>query len=310
MLSAATDHSNIICLYGREEDEDFIYLVLEPYDCNLYDLIKNKSHPELWSFSNGFPSPDLLVLLRGIIVGLAHLHSLGFVHSDLKPSDVLMVGLRPKLSGSCYHLDHDKSLSRRYDTDISCTLGLSNEEDDEDWWLAVGDTASILSISDTEIEPGMDMIRLASIIYFCLGEGPRRLLRLPVKLSYEAQDLIFILSHSKLESRAPNASEVIIHPLFWNNERCSSFLKDAIDWIERKECDTLFPDINYTSNLVFYGTGWHVRVPRAFKQLKPVQIDVFFRKKFPALLMEADSEATVEAWTVSKSQFMAAMIEN
>lgn len=68
---------------------------------------------------------------RGIVAGFAHLHSKGFVYPDLKPSDVLMVGLCPKLSGSCYRLDEDTLLTQHYDADISCALGISDSNSDD-----------------------------------------------------------------------------------------------------------------------------------------------------------------------------------
>ncbi|KAK1407983.1 hypothetical protein QVD17_39612 [Tagetes erecta] len=318
MLLASMEHPNIIRLYGREEDDHFIYLALEPYDCNLHDLVKNNNYPPShWSSSYGFPSPDMAVLMRGIVAGLAHLHSLGFLHPYLNPSDVLMVGLCPKLSGSCYHLDEDKSLSAHYDADISHSLRISysnlvghlvvaddishtfNEDElypaddishafdedesytasisfahdisdskiepdihsDEDESSPVDDSSFNLDISAPKLKPGMDIFSLASVLYFCLGEGQRRRGK-RVLLCDESTDLVTKLSRSLYSSR-PKATEVLVHPLFWNAERRLSFLMDVIGWIQTIKSDKLFGDLNKRGHFVFCSVGWHVRVPRA-----------------------------------------------
>ncbi|KAK1408822.1 hypothetical protein QVD17_40897 [Tagetes erecta] len=131
--SLEKNHTNVIHFYGYEEDDNFIYLILERCDFTLSDLLKTNKHPELWSSSTDYPTTDMLELMRGIVVGLVHLHSLGFIHTNLRPSNVLMAGLCPKLSGlgSCIEL-----LSRHDDKeDIGLEIPSAMAElvDDPDW---------------------------------------------------------------------------------------------------------------------------------------------------------------------------------
>ncbi|KAI8536769.1 hypothetical protein RHMOL_Rhmol10G0282400 [Rhododendron molle] len=113
-LCLSDEHSNIVRLYGVEEDKDFVYLALEHCTCSLNDLIQMqfldapttkgdqamevnsqyKVHlqsmmgtlPEvkLWE-DNGYrryPSPTLWLwkLMRDVVSGLVHLHELKMIH--------------------------------------------------------------------------------------------------------------------------------------------------------------------------------------------------------------------------------------
>jgi serine/threonine-protein kinase/endoribonuclease IRE1 len=85
-LIASDQHPNIVRLYGVEQDVDFVYISLERCDCSLADLILFSSGEGSidarvrWSVSgqgmdkdvvlwreNGFPSPQLLKLMRFVI---------------------------------------------------------------------------------------------------------------------------------------------------------------------------------------------------------------------------------------------------
>ncbi|KAG5529973.1 hypothetical protein RHGRI_030366 [Rhododendron griersonianum] len=101
-LRVTDSHPNIVRLYGKESDRDFVYLALERCTCNLNDFIQKPTVSEdqasdgtlpevkLWTDS-GYPSPILLKLMRDMVSGLVHLHKLGMIHRDLKPQNVLIL---------------------------------------------------------------------------------------------------------------------------------------------------------------------------------------------------------------------------
>ncbi len=76
----AASHPNIIDIEYVCETPDHICFAL-PYFANGSLKAKIKSGP--------LSSRDFLKVAQGVLSGLAHIHSLGFVHLDLKPSNIL-----------------------------------------------------------------------------------------------------------------------------------------------------------------------------------------------------------------------------
>ncbi|EFH64123.1 hypothetical protein ARALYDRAFT_892927 [Arabidopsis lyrata subsp. lyrata] len=137
ILCASDDHSNIIRLHGFEHDQDFLYICLERWTCNLDDLIRltmrkfSKSPKavapldsweeamEKFNFwkAVGNPLPLMLKLLRDIVSGLAHMHELKIVHRDLKPQNVLILAKGTNLTAKI----SDFVISKRLNEDSSST---------------------------------------------------------------------------------------------------------------------------------------------------------------------------------------------
>lgn len=96
-LCAIPPHANITPLYDAFLDSDtkMLYLVLEPMEGNLYQLIKARK---------GRPLAGGLVasVFRQMVAGVAHIHGAGYFHRDLKPENVLVTttGLSSYLSCS------------------------------------------------------------------------------------------------------------------------------------------------------------------------------------------------------------------
>eukprot|EP00823_Brevimastigomonas_motovehiculus_P003162 TRINITY_DN190_c0_g2_i1.p1 TRINITY_DN190_c0_g2~~TRINITY_DN190_c0_g2_i1.p1 ORF type:complete len:601 (-),score=191.27 TRINITY_DN190_c0_g2_i1:171-1973(-) len=77
------DHPHIIKLYEYFEDEEALYLVLEPmYGGELFDRIKAMGT---------FSEKDAAQVLRQVMVGIKYMHEQKIAHCDLKPDNLLFL---------------------------------------------------------------------------------------------------------------------------------------------------------------------------------------------------------------------------
>ncbi|GJT72745.1 reverse transcriptase domain-containing protein [Tanacetum coccineum] len=102
-LIESDEHTNIVRWHGVEYDQDFVYIALEHCIYSLHELILPQTSSstqvqssievfkdfKLWK-PNGYPSPELLRVMRDAASGLAHLQELGIIHRDLNPQTVLI----------------------------------------------------------------------------------------------------------------------------------------------------------------------------------------------------------------------------
>ncbi|RZC71426.1 hypothetical protein C5167_034613 [Papaver somniferum] len=240
-LIASDRHQNIVRWYGVEYDSDFVYLSLERCMCNLNDLIQvcsasslssvtikdQTENPtneynvridalqaidkdiELWK-ANGYPSPELLKMMRDVVSGLAHLHDLGIIHRDLKPQNVLIL----KQRSLCAKLS-DMGISKRLNGDMSS--------------LGHHATGCVLFFCITggkhpfgdRLERDINIVR-NRVDLFMVEHIP------------EAVDLLSRLLDSDPEART-KALDVLNHPFFWNSETRLAFLRDTSDRVELED---------------------------------------------------------------------------
>ncbi|MCL7022801.1 hypothetical protein MKW94_030655 [Papaver nudicaule] len=270
-LIASDRHQNIVRWYGVEYDSDFVYLSLERCMCNLDDLIRACSasslssvtikdqteNPtkeynvqsdsllavdkdiELWK-ANGYPSPELLKMMRDVVSGLAHLHDLGIIHRDLKPQNILIL----KQRSLCAKLS-DMGISKRLNGDMS-SLGHRATGAGSSGWQAPE------QLKDGRQTRAVDLFSLGCVLFYCITGGKHpfgdwferdsniaNIAKNCVDLFMvehipEAVDLLSHLLDSDPEAR-PKALDVLHHPFFWNSEIRLAFLRDTSDRVELED---------------------------------------------------------------------------
>ncbi|KAL8141013.1 hypothetical protein V2J09_007034 [Rumex salicifolius] len=249
-LIASDQHPNIIRWYGMEFDADFVYLSLERCAYNLNDFVSLYSQPQesatshdtdfkLWR-DNGYPSAQLLKLMRDVVSGLAHLHEIGIIHRDLKPQNVLII----KEKTFCAKLS-DMGISKRLDGDMTSLTQHATGLGSSGWRAPE-------QLKNGRQSRAMDLFSLGCVLFFCITGG-----RHPFGDSYErdanvvnnhkdlflvdsipeAFDLINSLLNPNPDLR-PKAVAVLHHPLFWNSDTRLSFLRDVSDRVELEDRET------------------------------------------------------------------------
>ncbi|EOA29962.1 hypothetical protein CARUB_v10013065mg [Capsella rubella] len=296
-LIASDQHSNIIRWYGVEYDQDFVYLSLERCTCSLDDLIKsylefsmtqilrNNESAEavptykiqldslegaikgnsFWKFG-GHPSPLMLKLMRDIVSGVVHLHELGIVHRDLKPQNVLISKeMTAKLS--------DMGISKRMSRDMSSLGQLATGSGSSGWQAP----EQLVQGRQTR---AVDMFSLGCVIFYTItgckhpfGDDLERdvnIVKNKVDLFLvehvpEASDLISRLLNPNPDLR-PSASEVLVHPMFWDSETRLSFLRDASDRVEleNREVDSEILRAMESTAPVAIGGKWDEKLEPVF----------------------------------------------
>uniref|UniRef100_A0ACD5U8U7 Uncharacterized protein n=1 Tax=Avena sativa TaxID=4498 RepID=A0ACD5U8U7_AVESA len=334
-LIASDRDPNIVRLYGCDQDDNFVYISLERCRCSLADLIQQHTDPslsdvdridvELWT-QDGLPSVQLLKLMRDVVAGIVHLHSLGIIHRDLKPQNVLISKEGPlsaKLS--------DMGISKRLQEDMA-SLSHHGTGFGSSGWQA---PEQLRHESQTR---AMDLFSLGCLIFYCItkgkhpfGEYYERDMNI-IKGNFdlfvvdhipEAVHLISQLLQPKPEDR-PTAVYAINHPIFWSPELRLLFLRDTSDRVEKttgtdllnalesigheafggkwreKLDDGLVADVgryrkyNFESTrdllrLIRNKSGHYRELPADLKELLgslPEGFDRYFSSRFPKLLIE------------------------
>lgn len=273
------------------------------------------------------PSPLLLKLMRDIVSGLVHLHQLGIFHWDLNPRNVLITkhpSLCAKLSdmGISKHLHLDKN----YPPSSSGIRGWQAPErllcsGHQTCKMDMFNFGCVLFFCLTRGSHPFGRERARDINI----EENKMDLSL-VEFLPEAHDLISCLLNRQPELR-PNASEVLCHPFWWSSKRRLSFLCDLSNRLqmEKRANSDLLKALQNTARVVFSGrwtdkietevmdhlneyrtyNGCHVQDllravrnesihlregPEKVQEIVgsvPEDVEAYFAKRFPGLLMES-----------------------
>ncbi|KNA11589.1 hypothetical protein SOVF_133190 isoform A [Spinacia oleracea] len=298
-LVASDQHPNVVRFYGVEFDKDFVYLSLERCLCSLSDLVcfhsefsrgetttkssvfssmspyttqllgkmETNNDIDLWK-ANGYPSPQLLKVMRDVVSGVAHLHELSFIHRDLKPQNVLII----KDKVFCAKLS-DMGISKRLVGDMS-SLTQHGTSSGSSGWRAPE------QLREGRQTRAVDLFSLGCVLFFCITGGKHpfgdnferdaNIVKNEKDLFLiedvpEAMDLISNLLDPNPEMR-PKAVEVLHHPLFWDSEKRLSFLRDASDRVELedREIDSELLEALEATGAVALGGKWDDKLETSF----------------------------------------------
>src|SRR5580698_8721553 len=117
---AALDHPNIVRLddYGQVvlDDTSLVYAVMKPVDANLAEVVSGQR----------LTVPETYQIATSLLLALEVLHSHGFVHEHVEPTNVLAVGEVVKLRSDCIREapegEAGQALKRRDIHDLSLVL--------------------------------------------------------------------------------------------------------------------------------------------------------------------------------------------
>lgn len=226
------NHPNIVQLKEVTMENHELFFIFEHMDCNLYDVIRERSAP--------FSEEEIRKFMLQILQGLVYMHNNGYFHRDLKPENLLVTngivkiadfGLAREVCSSPPYTDY---VSTRWYRAPEVLLQASAYTPSIDMWaigailaelftlspLFPGETetdqvykiCAVLGTPDHSLWPeGMNLPRSSSFQFFQIP--PRNLWELIPNASLEALDLIKQLC-SWDPRRRSTAEQALQHPFF------------------------------------------------------------------------------------------------
>ncbi|CAD25086.1 SPK1-LIKE SER/THR PROTEIN KINASE [Encephalitozoon cuniculi GB-M1] len=185
-------HENIVGIVGRFESKKHVYMVEELCDFNLV------------SFLNEYEVDEdvALKILRMILCGLRHIHSLGIIHRDLKLGNILLKGNTVKIC----------------DFGLSCYVEENNSE-----FCGTMDYLAPEVVDGKKYSFGVDMWSAGVVFYVLLTKKKFCESLDSLECSEELRDLLEKLLERD-ESKRADASEALMHRSFSRFiPRCEDF---------------------------------------------------------------------------------------
>jgi len=226
------NHPNIVQLKEVTLENHELFFIFEHMDCNLYDVIRERSAP--------FSEEEIRKFMLQILQGLVYMHNNGYFHRDLKPENLLVSNSIVKIADFglarevCSRPPYTDYVSTRWYRAPEVLLQASAYTPSIDMWavgailaelftlspLFPGETetdqlykiCTVLGTPDHSLWPeGMNLPRSSSFQFFQIP--PRNLWELIPNASLEAIDLIKQLC-SWDPRRRPTAEQALQHPFF------------------------------------------------------------------------------------------------
>ncbi|KNC83657.1 IRE protein kinase, partial [Sphaeroforma arctica JP610] len=250
LLQQSDSHANVIRYFCKEQDTQFLYIALELCKGSLADVVSRK-------FDTGLTNKDIM---KDMMNGLVHLHSLNIVHRDIKPGNVLVSSENRILIsdfGLCKKLPDDKS---SYATQVSGTQG----------WIAPE------FLIHGRMTRAVDIFAAGCVLFYLVSEGCHpfgRPFEREMNIRNNKPDLFVLEGHHEIydlvknmlqfnPSERPSAKLVLRHPFFWNADTCLQFLSDVSDRFEKVDkADPALLHIETNAHTVV-GADWHKRLDR------------------------------------------------
>jgi len=255
-ISTKHQHQHLLRYFSMDKDDTFVYLASELCATTLHQYVEeNQGYvPFLADYT---VSPATMRLMYESASGLSYLHSIGVVHCDIKPRNVL---LTPEGQVKVA----DMGLSQKLGNEEQSFTFSSTPTGDGGWAAA-----EVLLCGRKTMK--VDIFSLGCLFYFMLSkavhpfgnrfkrngnivDGTWNLDK--IKHLPEAYHLIATMI-SYDPTKRPTSDEVISHPFFWSSSRKLAFLDQMADHLEHKGDGQAG---GWGSLEVVGGRGWKRRV--------------------------------------------------
>ncbi len=249
-------------------DNDYRYIALLPVcDGTLHDAILNKNKIASKYMSSGGGS-----CLKQLAEGLKFLHDNGVQHRDIKPENIL--------------IKYERDTARFIISDFDLGHITGKESKHRTKYGTMGWVAPELWGKEERL-PAVDIFSMGCVFYYALTEGKHPFGAITTKseqkgcqdniqrrtppdvqvndlklehnfMKVQAKDLIELMLRFNGEKR-PDASEVLDHPFFWDNDEVCIFYKtmgDKFDDINAEEYEDLRKCLRENSTKVYRNNNW------------------------------------------------------
>ncbi|XP_039269837.2 serine/threonine-protein kinase/endoribonuclease IRE1-like [Styela clava] len=274
LLRESDEHSHVIRYYCMEKDVQFRYIALELCSNTLQEYVENP----LFHCSVGL---EPAVVLHQAMQGIEHLHNLGIVHRDVKPSNILISF--PNQIGQQRVVISDFGLCKKLVAG-RCSFSQRSGAAGTDGWIAPE-----MIVDKFRMTRAVDIFSMGCVYYYTLcgkhpfGDSLARQVRIvdgdhdiddlnKQECYSEAYDLIHCMLNVEPHLR-PSAETVLAHPLFWSHDKKLQFLQDVSDRTEKEPTDSsvMLRLENEDNKMDVLGDDWRKNLSM------PLQLDL---KKF------------------------------
>lgn len=100
--------------YEIDEDDKQLIIVFELMACTIFDLIKEGR------YYHGFPYDVVQQIIKQVISTLKVIHDAGYIHTDIKPENILVKGDSPKILDICNKFK-SFNVKQKYNSKVSKT---------------------------------------------------------------------------------------------------------------------------------------------------------------------------------------------
>ncbi|RKP20629.1 kinase-like protein [Rozella allomycis CSF55] len=274
LLKETDEHPNVVRYFCKEECDQFLYIALELCSASLQDLFEKQE--ELASLLKLVDKNQIVV---DVLNGVSHLHKMNIVHRDLKPANILI-----NSKGRCLITDFGLSKKLKMGqssfmpTFYAGTIGWRAPE------ILLVVNSSSNSSSETfrakylsRMTKSVDLFSLGCMIHYVLtdgkhpfGDGHEReaniissKISLDENLSPLAANLISKLIRN-IPSQRISAEEALLHPYFWNANKCLNFIQEVSDFTDKLDKGDHRLHSLEKRNLHVYEKEWTRKLDRIF----------------------------------------------